>query len=176
MFRAPTATKRTHEASVQAVRRRAWRIDTVRGMPARSGNAQLAYECVDDPNGVDVFLIHAGVPIAAVGNTWSTRLVLGIDVSAMTRAATARPCMSPRTDGRRSRNGTRVAPAVRTRPAPDIPSDTWSDAVRSVVSLLGPSVDLRAQLQPTSPQMDLFRPVTTRYNQAFSCNSALSDA
>jgi pimeloyl-ACP methyl ester carboxylesterase len=38
-----------------------WWTDTVGGMHVMSGKAQLAYECIGDPEGVDVFLIHAGV-------------------------------------------------------------------------------------------------------------------
>jgi hypothetical protein len=35
--------------------------DTVHDMHVMSGKAQLAYEFVNDPEDVDVFLIHAGV-------------------------------------------------------------------------------------------------------------------
>ena len=47
--------------SVQALGGVVWGTDTVRGMYVMSGKAQLACECVGDPEGVDVFLIHAGV-------------------------------------------------------------------------------------------------------------------
>ena len=47
--------------SVQALGGVVWGTDTVRVMYVVSGKAQLACECVGDPEGVDVFLIHAGV-------------------------------------------------------------------------------------------------------------------
>ena len=55
------ATKRKPDASVQALGGVIWGTDTVGGMYVVSGKAQLACECVGHPEGVDVFLIHAGV-------------------------------------------------------------------------------------------------------------------